>query len=69
MSLKFTKIDNVIPSKAALEPDKRMKIKNRNKMEKLFNDRFHICMHCPERHVIGVCKVCGCILKAKTLSH
>lgn len=35
--------------------------------EPLYKDRYSICLTCPSNKV-GICNLCGCVLKAKTRS-
>lgn len=35
------------------------------KYKKEFDERYKICEHC-ENNMFGICKDCGCVIKAKT---
>ena len=37
------------------------------KYKKYFDERYNICKTCPN-NLNGICKLCGCIIKMKTMS-
>lgn len=48
-----------------IEGYKNLLLKNNQQIETLSKQRMSICNSCKENK-LGVCKLCGCILKAKT---